>query len=196
MKSYKNGIILGFGGHSKMLLSLIDWSIYKNCIISLPKPETLNIPYPTITDSDLKMISDYKHTSLLFNGLGFLPGSSRRADLFHTFNQLGYKFGKVIANSAEISERVKIAESAQIFPNACVNNGAEIGQNTIINTGSIIEHDVIVGKHCHIAPGSIICGHVKIGNNCFIGAGSILREGITLQDNTVLPMGEKVYKSR
>jgi len=46
--------------------------------------------------------------------------------------------------------------------NAVVNPGAKIGKNCIINTGSIIEHDVIIEDHCHVAPGNIVNGGTLI----------------------------------
>ena len=40
----------------------------------------------------------------------------------------------------------------------------KIGKNCIVNNKSLIEHDVVIGNHCHISTGAIINGNVRIGD--------------------------------
>lgn len=56
---------------------------------------------------------------------------------------------------------------------------SEVGDGTIINTGAIVEHDVRIGKHCHICPGAVVLGGVTICDDVIIGAGSVVVASIT-----------------
>ena len=40
-------------------------------------------------------------------------------------------------------------------------------KNCIINSKALVEHDVIIGDHCHIATGAIVNGEVRAGNEIF-----------------------------
>ena len=46
---------------------------------------------------------------------------------------------------------------------AVINANARIGKNCIINSKALVEHDVIIGDHCHIATGAIVNGEVRAG---------------------------------
>lgn len=71
---------------------------------------------------------------------------------------------------------------------------ARINDNVTINTGAIIEHDVIIGAHSHIAPGAVICGSCEIGERCFIGAGAIVADGIKIGNDCIIGAGAVVIR--
>lgn len=45
------------------------------------------------------------------------------------------------------------------------------GENAIINTCASIDHDCIIGKHCHIAPGVLMGGGVAVHDDAHIWSG-------------------------
>ena len=61
-------------------------------------------------------------------------------------------------------------------------------------TGSQIDHGVIIGDHCHIAPGVTISGEVKIGDNVHIGTGAKVIQRLTIGAGSVIAAGTTVYK--
>ena len=52
-----------------------------------------------------------------------------------------------------------------------------------------IEHDAIIGDHCHIATGAIINGEVSVGNETFIGSGAVTKQCISIGNNCIVSAG-------
>ena len=64
----------------------------------------------------------------------------------------------------------------------------------IINTHSLIEHESIIGDHCHISTGVKVNGGVKIGDSTFVGSGSVIYEGINIGKNVSISAGSVVKR--
>jgi len=79
--------------------------------------------------------------------------------------------------AAILSSSAVIGAGAFIGALVIVQSGARIGDQVILNTGAIIEHDVDVLHHAHIAPGSILGGNVSVGEGCLIGLGARILPG-------------------
>jgi carbonic anhydrase/acetyltransferase-like protein (isoleucine patch superfamily) len=45
-----------------------------------------------------------------------------------------------------------------------------VGENTILNTRSLVEHDAVIGSHCHISTGAIVNGAATVDDRCFVGS--------------------------
>ena len=58
---------------------------------------------------------------------------------------------------------------------------------------ALVEHDVKVGDHTHIATRAHSTG-VEVGTGCFIGSGSIVKEGVSIGDSVVIGAGSLVLK--
>ena len=71
----------------------------------------------------------------------------------------------------------------------------KIGYNTIINSKSLIEHDSVIGNHCHIATGVIINGNCTIGNNSFVGSGAIIFNNVSIGNNCIVGSGKIIKKN-
>ena len=80
-------------------------------------------------------------------------------------------------------------------PRPLINAGAKIGSNCIINSKALIEHDAIIGDHCHIATGAIVNGGVKVGSGTFFGSNAVSKEYIEIGENTVIAFGTKIIKN-
>ena len=79
-----------------------------------------------------------------------------------------------------------------------VNIGAYIGENTMVDTWSTVGSCAQVGKNCHLSGGVGIGGVLEplqatptiIEDNCFIGARSEIVEGVIVEENSVISMGD------
>ena len=56
----------------------------------------------------------------------------------------------------------------------------------------LIEHDVQIGRHCHISTGMLVNGGVTVGSGSFIGNGAMIREGLNLPPLTVVGAAKRV----
>ncbi|OIO38526.1 MAG: hypothetical protein AUJ71_02885 [Candidatus Omnitrophica bacterium CG1_02_49_16] len=200
----KQVIIIGGGGHAKVLLEiLIIKKIKVYGFTDLDENRKLSLGKVRLKylgkDEVIKKFSPKKFD--LVNGLGSVGIDTlrKRSQKFMEFKNLQFRFLNVIHPRAIISKDVKDAialnEGVQIMAGANIRPGSEIGDNTIVNTGASIDHDCHIGTHVHIAPGVVLSGGVEMGDSCHIGTGSLIRNGIKIGREVFVPMGCSVTKN-
>jgi UDP-N-acetylbacillosamine N-acetyltransferase len=186
----RRAIILGSGGHSRALISILhDIGIYKISGIfdingaregeSVLGYQVLGVPL------DLGSWSIGADTDF-FLAIG--KNSLRRIWWFK-IKSLGFSLPNLISPYAHIDRFAKLGEGNIICAKAFIGPEASIGDNNLINTGAIIEHEVCVGNNCHIAPSSTIAGRSCIGDDSFIGAGSTIIDSTFVANGTTLGAG-------
>ena len=166
-------IILGAGGHAKVLLDMLLNQKVKIIGILDTSPRVIDNLYdiPIIgTDNDIVKFDPNEIE--LVNGIGSIGVVNVRCEVYKKFKSQGYHFRQVIHNQSIISSRVKLGEGIQVMAGAIVNAGSCIEENAIINTRTSVDHDCHIGSHVHIAHGSSLSGNVNIGSATLIGAGS------------------------
>lgn len=187
-------IILGAGGHSKVLIDALQRQSANIIGITDPDPDlqgrdVMRIPIIGDDDSILQYgVSDI----VLVNGLGKVNRFNKRMQIYDTFKERGYMFTRVIHPSAIISPGAYIAEGVHVMAGAVIQTLATIGVNTIINTRASVDHECIIGDHVHIAPGATISGGVGIGDNVLIGTGAIIIQGIHVGASSIVGAGAVV----
>ena len=192
----KGHIIIGNGGHSKLLIEILQLS--KENILGVTD---IDSGVQNHQSNEIKVLGNddvifnFSNQEVhLINGLGQLPRKKTRMDIYNNFSTKGYFFPAIVHPSVIIGKNVDIKPGAQILAGTILQHGSDIGENTIINTKTSIDHDSIVGNHCHIAPGVTICGNVSIGENTFIGAGSVIINNINIGKDCLIAAGSVVYK--
>ncbi|MGI9325552.1 MAG: acetyltransferase [Pseudomonadales bacterium] len=187
----ENYILLGAGGHAKVVLDLVRLASITLGGVSDPKIAVgalWNNSVPGLSDDDIAQRFPPNSTRLL-NGIGSVPGDTLRAQLFERFRAEGYRFETLVHPSAIVAEDISIGEGTQIMAGAILQPGCRIGANSIINTGAIIDHDCEIGANCHIAPGAVLSGAVTLGESVHIGTGAAVIQGIDLGDRCVVGAG-------
>ena len=191
-------ILIGAGGHAASLAEiLLD-----------QKHEIIAVVAPTLTDSGFNILSSIPHFESdgkifdfdvneieLINGIGAMPKSSLRENIHTRFTQAGYRFSRVIANSAFVSTNAKLGQGVQIMRNATVCLGTTINESVIINTNASIDHDCIIGMHSHIAPGVTLSGNVRLENNVHIATGAKIINGVRIGKNSIVSVGVSITKN-
>ena len=189
LKNKKKLIILGSGGHAKILLEILEKN--KNIILGVccPNLKSLNQKIwrdlPVLGDDNYLENVDRKSVKIV-NGVGY--SNTDRKKIFNKIKRMGFNFKSIVHPEAIISKYARISEGSQVLAGAIIQTDSLIGINSIINTGAQIDHDCIIGNHCHIAPGCILCGHVTISDMVFLGCGSTVVPGVQLHT-------QKFYKA-
>lgn len=176
----KNVIIIGAGGHAKVLQN------------------TLKLMGRTVLHAleEDQLIQKFSPDEIeLVNGIGSIKNVSLRKKVFEKFTALGYQFAPVIHPTATIANDVTLGVGVQIMAGAILQSAVHLADNVLINTGAILDHECIVGNHCHIATGAVFSGKVTLQDNVHIGTGSIVIQGITIGENSILGAGSVVYKN-
>ncbi|MDD3893894.1 MAG: acetyltransferase [Syntrophomonadaceae bacterium] len=188
-------IIIGGGGHSRVLLDILLSKSYPIIAIAEVNPNKKLIRNVPVLDNDDWILRYDPESVNLVNGIGMIPGGTKRYQIYQRFKNRGYCFENIMHPSAMTASDIKLAEGVQIMAGAIVQSGVVINENSIINTGSIIDHDAFIGRHVHVAPGATICGNVAIGAGTFVGAGATIIHGVQIAAACVIGAGSAVTRN-
>lgn len=193
----KKIIILGAGGHAKVLIDALLASnnhIYAltDANSELKGSKVFGIP---VIGNDAKILSYNADEILLVNGLGSTHSTVLRKKVYNKWVSKGYEFKSVIHPKAVISNLANIGNGNQVLANAVINAGAILAENCIINTAAIVEHDCQISNHVHISPNATVLGNVKIGAESHIGAGATILQNLSVGERCLVGAGAVVVKS-
>ncbi|MBE5819576.1 MAG: acetyltransferase [Clostridiales bacterium] len=191
--SNKQVVIIGAGGHAKVIADIIEKS--NDQIIGFLDD---NLPKDTIVIKDYKVIGDFNNRfsiSILNDTIEFiiaLGDNKKRKELASTPN---IKFYTAIHPTVQIGLDVEIGEGTAIMANSVINSSTKIGKHSIINTGAIVEHDNNIDDFVHISPKAALGGTVKVGKCTHIGIGATVKNNITICENCIIGAGAVVVKN-
>lgn len=193
-KVVRDVVIIGGGGHAKVLASIIlKISDFRLLGYSDLKSNGVLICVPYL-GRDEQTLSNYSPANTVVAiGVGKIGLNPIRQRIVESPAVVRFNLPEIVSPSA-IVNNAKVYAGAQIFDGVVVNAGATIGAFAIINTNATIEHDVKIGEFTHIAPNVTICGEVEIGDNCMIGAGSVVIQGVKICENVVVGAGSVVLR--
>lgn len=191
----KKILLVGFGGHSRSCIDVIDNTNNFKIIGYVEKNKRSKIHNTNLRklgyDEDLSVI--FKHVKYAHISIGQMKNLELRKNIFQKLINIGFKMPTIISKKSIISKKnVNIGDGTIIMNNVTINCNTTIGENCIINTGSIIEHDCNIKSHTHIAPGTIVNGSVRIGKQSFIGAGSVIKQNKVIKQKSFYPMISKI----
>jgi UDP-perosamine 4-acetyltransferase len=189
-------IVLGAGGHSRVLLDalqLIGSTILGVVDPALKAGESGPLGYAVLGGDDV--LERYRPDEVrLVNGIGSIGPTTRRDEIYRRNLAKGFGFASVVHPSAVISTSAVLAEGVQIMAGCVVQTGASIGANTIVNTRASVDHDCRIGETVHVAPGVTLSGTVTVGDRTHIGTGATVIQGITIGPDSVIAAGAAVYR--
>ena len=197
MKRKLSCIIIGTGGHSRAVISLLKKS--KNYIIEglidiscdFDLSEKI-LDYPVIGGQDFLEILLRNKSNNYFLAIG---ENHIRKDIFNFLVQNDAKLPNLFDPYSFVDQSAEYGQGNIFFHNSYVGPLVKLGCNNIINTGCVVEHNSSVLNHCHLAPNSVICGNCEIDDLCFIGANSTVIDNIKICRGIKLGAGSTVTKS-
>lgn len=98
----------------------------------------------------------------------------------------------VIHPAAAVSSHARLAPGCFVAAQAVVAPGAELGVSVIVNHAAVVDHDVVIGEFCHIAPAAVLGGGVKVGKRVLVGSGARVLPGLRIGDDIVIGAGAVV----
>ena len=185
----KNTIIIGAGGHSRVVVSIIKEK--KGCeveIFDLNNLGKLEMILGIQVRYTIKELNEYVENKKIEAYLAIGDNKIRKL-WWEKIKKNRYTTPNLISKYAKVSEYAEIGEGNIICSNAFIGPECKIGSNNIINTGATIEHEVSIGSHCHISSNSTVAGRCIIGDENFLGANSTVIEGITIAPKNILGAG-------
>ncbi len=181
----KEVIIIGAGGHGKVIADIIEKSGDKVCgFLDDGAQHKELFGYPVLGKSaDCGKFKDKEFFIAIGNNSVRKKIASSNADL---------KFYTAIHPSAIISRGVEIGEGTCVMAGCVINANTKIGKHAIINSGSVVEHDNILSDFVHLSPGAVLCGTVSVGECTHIGAGVTVKNNVSITGEAVIGVGAAV----
>ncbi|MBQ3210132.1 MAG: acetyltransferase [Oscillospiraceae bacterium] len=184
----KNVIIIGTGGHAKVLADIVLCS-GDNLMgfLTSDTDKTQFVGYPI-----LGLDTDYKN----FENCSFIIGIGDNAAREKIAERMqGVDWYTAIHPTAIIARiDTSIGEGSAILANATVCAGAHIGRHCIINTSADADHDTVMEDFSHISALSILAGGARIGKRSFMGVNSCVRDKTSIGDDCFIGAGSAVVK--
>ncbi len=184
----KNLIIIGAGGHGKVIADL-----------------ALKVGYTNIAfldDGAVGTCLGFKIVGGISSAPDFDDGST---DFFvaigdnqsrkHIFEAYDLPWTTLVHPSAQIGAEVILGGSCVIMAGSVINSGSRIGDAVIVNTCASVDHDCIVENYAHIAVGAHLAGTVSVGEGTLIGLGALVSNNLTIAAGTVVGAGAAVVRN-
>lgn len=191
-------IMLGAGGHAKVLLALAQAAglvVQGVCDPGLAAQGERNWRGLPVLGGDEVLDAVNPESAGLINGIGQLAGSEGRWRLYDLLRSKGFRFPALVHPAAWVAPSTRLGEGAQIMAGAIVQPDCSIGENSIVNTRASIDHDCQIGTHVHVAPAATLCGGVIVGSYGFIGSGAAVIQGVHLGENAIVGAGTTLVKN-
>lgn len=182
-------VIIGKGGHSKVLKDIID-SINGYEIIGFldDKYEKIHVEenlFFAPISSVPKLLNNFMDIKFIIA----IGDNYVRKNIVHQLNIPDSFYLTLQHPSSIISSSTQIGVGTVIMPFAVINADSKIGRHSIINTGAVIEHDNNIGDFVHISPHATLTGSVKVQEGVHIGAGSTLIPNVEIGEWSVIGAG-------
>ena len=186
---YKNVIIVGAGGHAKVIADIVRKS-GDNLIGFLDDhKEPGSAFFDGFILGDTESYGEYPDAQFIIA----IGNNAIRESISKKMESV--PFYTAIHPTAVIGEGVTIGEGSAVMANAVVNAAATIGAHCIINTAAVVEHDGKVGNFVHISPGAALAGTVSVGERTHIGIGAKVIQNIEICADVLVGAGGVVTKS-
>lgn len=190
-------ILLGAGGHAKVVLDLLranERTVIGVCDPNLARQNTDTWRGVSVLGDDSAIYQYAPDSVELANGMGSLPGSQSRRRLHLTFSRQGYRFATLVHPSAVLGVGVTLDQGVQVMAGCVIQADTCIDEGTIINTAAQIDHDGQIGSHVHIAPGAVLSGEVTVEENAHIGPNATLIQGKRIGKGAIVGAGTTVLR--
>jgi UDP-perosamine 4-acetyltransferase len=191
--SSKAVVIIGTGGHAKVVIELIraegKYQI-KGCT-GLGEGGFVLGDVPILgTDSVLP--------DLLANGAEkafvAIGDNHLRLRLLAKISEMGFELINAVSPDAVVSHSATLGRGIAIMAGAIINASAEIGDGAIINTNAAVDHDCRIGSGAHIGPGSALAGKVEVGRESFLGTGTCVIPGVRIGSRAIVGAGSVIVR--
>lgn len=182
-------LILGAGGHAKVVLSTLL---------------AAGAPVVGFADDDPARKGDYLlgipvlgSLSQLDRGAysGAVIAIGRNDQREHVASAARLNWTTVVHPDAFVHDSVKLGAGTVVFAGAIIQADAVIGEHVIVNTGATIDHDCHIEDFAHIAPGVHLAGNVAVGHGTLIGIGTAAIPGVRIGRRATVGAGSVIVRN-
>jgi UDP-perosamine 4-acetyltransferase len=183
-------LVLGAGGHAKVVIELLRSSGHK--VLGLLDADTQQrcvLGAWVLGNDEMLKQQEAGEVTRAFVAIG---DNHVRAHLGARLKEMGYALVNAISPYASISPSARIGEGVAVMGGAVINAEADIGDFAIVNTGAVVEHDCVLEPACHLGPRVALAGGVKVGAGAFLGVGVSVIPGVVIGSGSIVGAGAAV----
>jgi sugar O-acyltransferase (sialic acid O-acetyltransferase NeuD family) len=163
---------------------------------------TVHKKYKTIDNFENKKVIEFDNIENVYppsEYMLFAPMSGKglnkiRENVYNEGKKKGYKFISYISSKSTILTD-KIGENCFILEENTIQPFVEIGNNCIIWSGNHIGHHSIINENVFITSHCVISGNCCIKPYSWLGVNCSIRNGIVIEEGTLIAMSASVIKS-
>ena len=186
---YKNVIVIGAGGHAKVIADIVRKS-GDHFLGFLDDNKEAGTPFfDGLILGKTDSFPEYPHAEFII-GIGDNKIRKMMAEKLE-----GVSFYTAVHPTAVIGEGGCLGEGSCVMANAVINPDAAIGKHCIINTAAVVEHDNILGNYTHISPGAALAGTVRVGECVQVGIGAKVIQNTAICSDVLVGAGSVVVKN-
>lgn len=190
-------IVLGAGGHAKVVIDLL-LKLGRTVVAAVEPTPTQARQLLGVPVEDEEIVSAQRPDEIdLALGIGMpterpIEGLAARSAVAERFRTRGYRFPPLVHSSAVLGVQCTLGEGAQVMAGAVLQPSCSIEAFVIVNTGARVDHDCVLGEGCHVAPGATLGGNVRVGAGALVGIGAAVRQGVTIGARALIGGGAMV----
>ncbi|QDV26142.1 NeuD/PglB/VioB family sugar acetyltransferase [Aureliella helgolandensis] len=191
--------IVGFGGHGRVVAAALEASGRQILAATTLTPSAVDSSATKIlllTDAELieRYAPDQIELILGIGGITPTCSESSKWKIVQDFQQRGFRFTGFRHPAAWVAPSAIVSPTAQIHAGAIVQPGAVVRNFAIVNTLVGVDHDCVIGEHCHLGPGTSLSGDVRVGDGSHLGTGCNVIQGIELGVGCFVAAGATVVR--
>lgn len=179
--------ILGAGGHSKVVIDLIE-QIGDYRIVGVYDDHKVGqvMGYPILGGlSEIDLGCDE-----------YVMAMGRETDRARIDQQyVSLNWARLVHPRAIVARSAQLGVGTVVCAGAVIQPEVTIGRHGLINTNCNVDHEVVVGDYCSISPGATICGQVHIGHLTLIGANATVIQNMSIGARCLIGAGTVVIRS-
>jgi len=189
-------VILGGGGHARVVIDALRCAGHSIAGVIDPKPEVAETLPAGVKWLGADLSKARAGEVDLAIGVGSLDVGDKnpRPRLFKEAKAGGFKLLSFRHPSAILAGDVTLGEGCQVMAGAILQPGVRLGVNCIVNTGASLDHDCRIGNHVHIAPGAVLSGTVAVGDGSHLGTGAVVIQNISIGTEAMIAAGAVVTR--
>lgn len=202
MDAAKPFIVIGAGGHAKVVIDLIR-TLGGSVLFATDTDRQRH--GGTVSGAPIKGGDDEIEKcapaevrlaiGVGISGADLTEAAGRRPALAQGFVDVGYEFPPLVHPGAIVAGEHRVDTGAQVMAGAVLQSYSRVDRFAIVNTRASVDHDSAVGAASHIGPGATVCGGVTIGSACYVGSGATIVNDIIVTDRVLLTAGSTLTRS-
>ncbi len=119
--------------------------------------------------------------------------NSFRKNVFEDIKKKGYELISYVSSKATVFNN-EIGENCFILEDNTLQPFTNIGNNVVMWSGNHIGHHGRIGDHVFFTSHVVLSGHCDVKDSSFFGVNSTIRDGVTVNEGTLVAMGACITK--